>query len=699
MLVITSPRIAALYLASVSFCSLDAFAQEALEEIVVTADLRGRPASEVPGSVALFDARAIENAAVQHFEELIALVPNLNWSGDGNRARYLQIRGVGELEQYEGAPNPSVGFIVDDIDFSGIGGIATLFDVERLEVLRGPQGSRYGANALAGLIYLQSAEPDSEWSGFARVSGGEDGLLSGGLAVSGPLTASGELRGRASLHRHVSDGFRDNAFLDRADTNGRRETTARAKLFWDAGNAWSFRAAAVFVNADNGYDAFALDNGLTVLSDQPGQDAQESIGASLRAEWSGLSDLTFTSITSFADSDIDFSFDADWGNPQSWSPFIYDFVSETYRKRRTVSQELRVAKDRADRAASWVAGLYFLDLDESLETRNRGVYDDPVVFFFSDTLDERLASRFAAQNVAAFGQYELAAGARGRLTAGLRVEYRSADYTDSNALRVDPGETLWGGELSYRHEFSDAVSGYATLSRGYKAGGFNLGPVPEGGRQFGDEVLWNVELGAKSRWFDGKLVLNTAVFLNRRDDQQVRTSTQLNPNDPASFVFFTDNAARGETLGLEADGTWRVSDTLSVVAGIGLLDATFASFRGSDADLSGRRQAHAPAYSVNLGAIYRGANGVFARVDAIARDDFFFDVSHDQKSSEYRLVNLRVGVERERWGASLWARNLFDVRYAVRGFFFGNEPPEFPNTLFLRLGDPRQVGVTFEARF
>ena len=115
--------------------------------------------SDLPSSVTVLDAEFIEQAAVQHFEELVNIVPNLNWSGDGHRARYFQIRGVGELEQYQGAPNPSVGFLIDDIDFSGIGTIATLFDMQSIEVLRGPQGSRYGANALGGLIYMRSTEP------------------------------------------------------------------------------------------------------------------------------------------------------------------------------------------------------------------------------------------------------------------------------------------------------------------------------------------------------------------------------------------------------------------------------------------------------------------------------------------------------------------------------------------------------------
>ena len=100
-------------------------AQDSIDEIIVKADYRGRKANELPASVTVVDAEQIRALAVQHFEEIINTVPKLNWSGEGNRARYFQIRGVGELEQYQGAPNPSVGFLIDDIDFSGIGTVAT----------------------------------------------------------------------------------------------------------------------------------------------------------------------------------------------------------------------------------------------------------------------------------------------------------------------------------------------------------------------------------------------------------------------------------------------------------------------------------------------------------------------------------------------------------------------------------------------
>ena len=114
---------------------------------------------------------------------------------------------------------------------------------------------------------------------------------------------------------------------------------------------------------------------------------------------------------------------------------------------------------------------------------------------------------------------------------------------------------------------------------------------------------------------------------------------------------------------------------------------------------NGRGQAHAPRYTLGTGVVYRHANGFFVRVDATAKDDFYFDVSHDQKSDSYELLNARIGVERDAWQASIWARNILDENYAVRGFYFGNEPPDFPNTLYTRLGDPRQLGITYERSF
>src|SRR5580704_9437681 len=161
-----------------------------LQEVVVTATLlRDQPVQAVPASITVLDSATLQAVGQQHFEDVIGMVPNLNWSGDTNRPRYFQIRGIGELDEYQGAPNPSVGFLIDDIDFSGLGSAATLFDMDHIEVLRGPQGTRYGANALAGLIYAQSAAPEDSFDGRVEVGGADYGTLSYGAMLTGPVSS------------------------------------------------------------------------------------------------------------------------------------------------------------------------------------------------------------------------------------------------------------------------------------------------------------------------------------------------------------------------------------------------------------------------------------------------------------------------------------------------------------------------------
>jgi len=689
-----------------SFCiSATVQAEEVLEEIVVTADFRGRAARELPLSISVLDRETISQSAVQHFEELVFSVPNMNLSGDGNRARYFQIRGVGELEQYEGAPNPSVGFLIDDIDFSGIGTIATLFDVQQIEVLRGPQGTRYGANALGGLIYVQSAEPTSEWDGVAQVGVGSEDTFSAGLALGGPITTDGKLKFRISAHHYESNGFRNNAYLQRDDTNGRNETSLRGKLVWEPTEYWQISMSAIFADVDNGYDAFAIDNSLDVLSDKPGKDAQQSGGASLKAIWSGANRFDLTSITTSASSDIKSGFDADWGNPDSWQPYTYDFVVDNDRERQTISQEFRLTSVDASKlfngSTDWLLGIYVMQLNDDLDAITQGILVDPDPDFgYTFSVDDEFSGRYEALTAAVFGQLDIAIGETNQLGFGLRVERRDTDYSNTSGLTFRPAETMIGGELTFTHDFSDLATGFISLARGFKAGGFNPGPgVPDERRQFDTETVWNLEVGMKSRWLDETLQLDAAIFYSDREDQQIRTSFQLVSNDPASFVFFTDNANKGRTVGLEVDLRWLASDEFEYFLTAGLLDAEITSFGTSEVDLDGRDQAHAPGYTLNVGGIYRNSNGFFARLDVAARDGFYFDYSHNQRSSDYELVNARLGFEAERWTVQLWMRNLFDERYAVRGFYFGNEPPDFPDKLYVRYGDPRQIGVTFDRRF
>src|SRR6202051_3325513 len=159
-------------------------ADDSLEEIVVTAGLRSTSVADLPQSVTVLRLDTLRAAGVQHFEDVLGLIPDLNWAAGTSRPRFFQLRGIGEVEQYQGAPNPSVGFLIDDIDFSGVGMPATLFDTRQIEVLRGPQGTIYGANALAGLISVRTEDPTPQFSAHAEATLGDYQTRAGGVALS-----------------------------------------------------------------------------------------------------------------------------------------------------------------------------------------------------------------------------------------------------------------------------------------------------------------------------------------------------------------------------------------------------------------------------------------------------------------------------------------------------------------------------------
>lgn len=662
-----------------------------LEEILVSG-FRPTQSRELPSSITILDSGIIDDLSVQHFEELTHFVPNLNWAGGASRPRYFQIRGIGERSQYEGAPNPSVGFLIDDLDFSALGGVATMFDVEQIEVLSGPQGTRYGANALAGLIYVQYKQPTDYFDAKVTATLGNDDTHTLGTAFGGPIYDS--LNYRAVVHKNKSNGFRRNAFLSRDDTNGRDETSLRLKLAYTTGTDWKFDFSAMHVDVNNGYDAFAVDNSFTTQSDRPGQDAQQSTGLVLKTDGQLSSAIGFTSITGASQSDVVFSFDADWGNNDFWSPVIYDYFSQTDRERKNLSQEFRLASSPESGLLNgkfeWVAGAIFTQNEETNLTRDDGNFE-------GFTSLDSISRDYSASTVAAFGDIDYALADRVTLNMGLRFEKRKADYIDSNGEQFNPGESNVGGQVALNYEYDSATSLYAKIARGYKAGGFNLGLPSEAENDtllFDAEYLWNYELGLKGNYLDERLSLNANAFYMQRADQQVQASRQLDPNNPATFVFFTDNAGEGENKGIELDVSIDLNDALSLYSSLGLLYTEIKNFAGNS---NGREQAHAPNYTYAVGGRFDFLNNWFARMDVSGKDEFYFSDSHNQISQPYTIVNARLGYETKNWSLTAWGRNVFNENYSVRGFFFGNEPAkDFADTLYVRKGDPKHIGLTFE---
>ncbi|MBC7983750.1 MAG: TonB-dependent receptor, partial [Candidatus Obscuribacterales bacterium] len=514
-----------------------------LSEVVVTATLRAQDQMDVPASIVVLTAQTLADGGQQHFQDVLAQVPNLNWASASSRPRYFQIRGIGEREQYEGAPNSSVGFLIDDIDFSGIGMAATLFDVAQIEVLRGPQGTRYGANALAGLIAVRTVDPSDTYSARVAVDLGNYDTQSLGFSATGPVETL-DSAWRVAVNKFRSDGFRDNTFLNRDDTNGRDELTARGKWRWHASERSQLDLTFLHANLANGYDAFSIDNTRVTLSDAPGEDSQRANAGAVKWVNTFDSEMSFTAIATATDSSSVHAYDSDWGNPQSWAPYDYEYLYRADRSHATQTLEARLTSAPAvnDGDVAWLVGAYGLRLRERIAEMTN--YSDP------------LLSRYQATNAALFAQLDGRFAQRWVWTSGLRGERRSAGYRDTRPTDTGRSDRMLGGNAALTFEASDHTRLYGSIARGYKAGGFNLGLARARRAEFEPEFLWNYELGVKSQGLEGSLYIETSIFYMQRKDMQVRSGEQLTPGDPTSYLFVTSNAARGRNYGVESSVRW-----------------------------------------------------------------------------------------------------------------------------------------------
>ncbi len=667
-----------------------------LDDLTVSAALRDdTQAREIASSVAVLDEDTLSQTGVQHFQDVLNLVPNLNWSGSTSRPRYFQIRGIGERSQYEGAPNPSVGFIIDDMDFTAIGGAATLFDLQQIEVLRGPQGTRYGANALAGLVYVQSQAPSFDDAYHLETTLADHGTWGLGFSATGAVGDSERAAYRFALHQYNADGFRRNDFFNRDDTDKKDELMLRGKLRFAVNSNWQADLTLLMVDIDNGFDVWNPENTFTTHINDLGIDDQKSVGFSLKNSWSGNDAFELISISSYTDSEIQYFFDGDWGNDLYWGEFgPYDFTANNDRDRSHLTQEFRLVSDEDHRifngSTDWLAGIYFSRLEE----------DNDIDEFYNDEVYRQLNSKFTARNVAIFTQLDTHLSEDTVLTSGLRFEQRSSDYRDSNDLNLSPDDDMLGGQISINHALNPQQNIYATISRGYKAGGFNLGvSLPEDRRAYDPEYLLNYEIGMKAMLLDYRLNLNISAFYSQRKDMQISTSVQADPTDPLTFIYLTDNAAEGRNKGVEMDWLFQINRNWSFHGAVGILDATFSDYVTVDASFNGRKQAHAPDYTYNLGLTYQGDTGWFARADFNGSDGFYFSDSHEQKADSKDLLNLKLGYQADAWAIYAWGRNVLDESYAVRGFYFGLEPPNYEDTLYKHLGDPQHFGLTAQFDF
>jgi iron complex outermembrane receptor protein len=688
-----------------------------LDEVVVTARFRDTTLLESMGSISVVPQSTIAERAAQHLQDVLNAVPNVTWAAGASRARFVQIRGVGDLEQYyDPKYYPAIGLMLDDLELGDTANMGMLFDIDQVEVLRGPQGTRFGASGHGGMIFLRSNAPTDSFVGEVSGGAGNYDTNNAGLVLSGPLTDT--LGARLAVQQNSSDGYIENEQLDRNDTNNIDELTSRVRLRWTPTESAQYDLSATYFDADNGYDPWSLENNRTTFTDQPGSDDQQTAAVSAAGDWELNTTHSVRASLSYLDTDLHQSFDADWVSDDFCVRYLCSSGNDTTqeifdRKRERWIGDIRLLGGEQGNirgASRYVLGVYANTASEKFD------YQHPSIWYGYAASN----SDYDSDRYAGYGEFQHDFTNQLTLVAGVRMEYIKDDYSDSNAFSSDNNDTLWDGEISARYSLADNTMMYATIANSQKPGGINtsasanapfMSPVfqdfADDKLQFDNETLLNKEIGLRTEQFDRRLALNVALFHAHRDHAQLEN--WMWDEAAGLWLGYLDSTSDSTSYGAEIESTFDVNNAVQLFANLGALHTKVDSLTVYDLDQAqfvdkdGRAQAKSPSYQYDVGTRISLNEHWSGHLEIEGRDNSYFGYYHDGKLDDYQLLNASLQWRNEKVAITLWGRNLADEDYAVHGLYFGADPRDdfgaWSNQTYLQLGEPRTYGLALVYSF
>lgn len=735
---------------------LSAAAAAEVERLIVTATRRAENEQKVPVSITAFSNDMIEEAGYIDTQEILAATPNVNFTRDRGLATgaNITIRGMGTAVPRTDQP---IAVYVDDIYLSNESMFnAGLDDLQRVEVLRGPQSTLYGRNAMGGVVHFITNKPSDEFEASVQATYGNYDYMAVSGMVNLPLI-EGKLAIRGNIFANQRDSVveptQDPRELDDKDNIG-----GRLQLRADLSERVTFDLAGDYSKDD--ISAFAVvplslareykSNYLRAF-DNP----REIYGGSAKFKID-LGSAELLSITGLRYLETTFDDGACFTPGDECLQF---FAQDTDQ----FTQELRVTSN-TDGPLSWIAGGYYLKEDREQESglffRDFApffsfAFGDPTGMLIPFGTREASAAALGTKSASVFGEltYRFESGFSATIGGRYLWEEKTLDYAHTNStMPFGPGfgvfapiqtividDTFDGflPKFSLSYEVNDDVLTYVTVSRGYKGGGYNaeflgapadrtpMTPLTDDdlreNYQFDPETLWNYEAGFKTQFWDGKAVLNGAVFFVDWRDQQVLTGD--------SVASKTENIDKSRSYGFELATSVRPSSAVDFGLGIGWVDATFregtADFAGLGViDVSGDRQPNVSKFTLNTHLQYtlEVSDDISAPVRAefsyhsgffhtIATDNVLSGLDLSQAAQDgYGILNLRAGIETERFGVYVFAKNVLDQFYTTSalvetaaGFlnsgFVPGYPPLVADDFHVGVGDPRTYGITVRVRF
>lgn len=715
-----------------------------IEEVLVSARRRGEERlQDVPVAVSVLSAEALRKANIIDLAEVASRTPSFTFGQQIGNQQEVVIRGIGTLRLTGSAAEPSVGLFIDEV-YVGRRGTATppLFDLERVEVVRGPQGTLYGKNVVGGAVNLITAKPDRETS--ARVSasygqfdtlGGRDIWEGSGYITGGIGDASA---GRLSVFYRNHDGYSRNTLLDE-NLDDQDTYALRGSLLFELSEALDIHVTADFShNESNGQSRRAVDDlslpgfgavaGSGLLgsnvreSDSPWTqwEDQDTAGLTARIDYKLASGNTLTYLSAVRYGD--FSGRYSLVGTQS-PPSLTDAANGQHEKYVGITQDLRLSSAAdATGALRWVAGLYFLRedtdiIDNSIATTFLSALGPGSV---GDVLDGEFI--YDQENItrssALYGELSWAMTEQLSLTVGGRYTYDDKKYRNRSECLdfgaqpdfifcVAPlGAEFWNirtskdwSELTPKASLdwraSEEALLYVSAARGFKGGGWQGKPGTAAAALFpyDPEIAWTYEVGAKTDWADGRVRANVAIFHTSFDDLQVE---QL---DDAGLSLIIDNAASARIDGVELELQLRPLPALHLWLSGSYLDSEYRDFIDSAGnDLSGNRLARTPELTFAGGADYSltltSELTLDTRVEYQWQDDMPWLVENTVYEDSYGLLDARIALasRNEGWEVALFGKNLTDELYRVDAI-------PFLGDVFSRFGAPRSYGVQFSKSF
>lgn len=673
-----------------------AFAEKDIQEIIVTSDFRESQLNTISTSITVIDASVVKQRNNSHIEQILMLAPNVNFASGASRGKYFQIRGIGERSQFGDPLNPSVGTYIDGIDFTGIGGAATLLDIDQIEILRGSQGTRFGANSLAGVFNIKSFDPSTERNGYFKTSLSSHNSLSFETASSG--MAANNLLYRLALGINHSDGYIENTTLNKNDTNNLNEVTSRLKLRFLASEDLDIDLTFLHLDLDNGFDAFSLDENRKTMSDSPGHDRQKSDAFAIKGQW--RKDNIFKMNTSFTSqrTEIEYGFDEDWSYGELWlanQGWDYSVFDNYYRDIARNSAETRLLSGSEGMMfnSDWIFGIYTQNSKEDgIRVR---------------TGDDIFQYKYSSSSDSIYFQLNTPLGSGFSLESGLRYEDWKASYFNLFGIMDNNDERLIGGKLSIEYSNQSDDLFYFSIAKGYKAGGFNTAEdLPsESIRRFETEFQWNYEAGIKISSINS-VSSHFSIFYIDRKNLHLKSSRQ---EPDLSWTDFISNAGEGYSYGAEMEFSWQLNENFSLVSNIGYLKTKILEHNNPNRslDLTGRSVAHAPSYTFFASANYLFSKNISGSLEIEGKDKYFYSDSHNYESAAYALVNARMSYRLQNKNIIFFVNNLTDKEYGTRGFDFSIYPWDqdprvgdgYDELQYQQLGSPRVIGLSLQADF